>query len=117
MFGCEWVVEAHGCDAALLRSRAHLEELFNRLIRELDLHPVALPVWHEFPEPGGWTGFALLAESHLACHTFPEHGSVCLNLFCCRPRPRWDFEHQLRAVLGAGRVEVRHLARAYGGSA
>ena len=117
MSGCEWVVEAHGCDAAMLRDQARLAAVFDRMILDLDLHPVEPPLWHEFPGPGGFTGFALLAESHLACHTFPEHGSACLNLFCCRPRPRWDFEGQLKLLLGAARVEVRHLTRNYGGEA
>lgn len=117
MAGEEWVVEAHGCDPARLRDRALLESVFHRLIEELDLHPVSPPVWHQFPEPGGLTGMALLAESHLTCHTFPEHASACFNLFCCRPRRRWDFERGLAEMLGAARVEVRALARPYGGEA
>ena len=55
----------------------------------------------------------LLAESHLTVHTFPEHGSLCINLFCCRPRPEWDFGGELRARLGAERVTVRALERPY----
>jgi S-adenosylmethionine/arginine decarboxylase-like enzyme len=36
------------------------------------------------------TGLVLFAESHLAVHSFPEHGSLTLNLFCCRPG-EWNF--------------------------
>jgi len=40
MSGLEWIVEAHGCDAAALINQDRLEELFQLIIRELDLHPL-----------------------------------------------------------------------------
>ncbi len=113
MSGAEWVVEAAGCEPDRLRDTAVLAALFDRLIDELDLHPVKPAVWHQFPGPGGITGMVLLSESHLTIHTFPEHGSLCLNLFCCRPRERWDFEAQLTKLLGATAVDVRYLERRY----
>jgi S-adenosylmethionine decarboxylase len=111
--GREWIVEAHGCDPAALADLPTLRALFARMVDELRLHPVAEPLWHKFPGPGGITGLCLLAESHLACHTFPEHGSLCLNLFCCTPRPEWDYAARLRELLGAETVEVRALDRPY----
>ena len=114
MSGSEWVVEAAGCEPDRLRDTQILASLFDRLIADLDLHPVMPPVWHRFPAPGGITGMVLLAESHLTIHTFPEHGTLCLNLFCCRPRARWDFESRLRSILAASQVEVRYLERPYG---
>ncbi len=109
--GTEWLVEASGCDAAALGDVGRLSEVFARAVAELGLQVVGLPVWHKFPGPGGVTGLALLTESHLACHTYPEFGVATFNLYCCRERPEWDWDARLRELLGAARVSVRSLSR------
>ncbi|BAV49213.1 hypothetical protein MesoLj113a_06920 [Mesorhizobium sp. 113-1-2] len=38
---------------------------------------------HNFGESGGITGVALLAESHISIHTWPETGYAALDLFMC----------------------------------
>src|SRR5262245_37519261 len=81
MRGLEWIIDARGCDPAALRDPEALGALFDAIISELSLTPVAPAAWHRFPFPGGITGVVMLAESHLACHSFPEHGAFCLNLF------------------------------------
>ena len=111
--GVEWIVEAYGCAEASLSNLQTLQALFARMVRELGLHPCGEEQWRQFPESGGITGLCLLSESHLACHTFPEHGSLCLNLFCCRPRPEWDFRGCLEQAFGATVVNVRRLERPY----
>ena len=111
--GCEWVVDAHGCDPVRLADLVTLRGLFSAIISELGLTPVAEAVWHVFPTPGGITGLVPLAESHLTIHTFPEHGSLCVNLFCCRPRAEWPWAERLGESLGADRVEVQRLDRRY----
>jgi len=113
MSGVEWVIEAHGCDPASLSAIAKLEALFGELTRELSLHAVGQAQWHQFPGAGGITGLSLLRESHLACHTFPEYGSLCLNLFCCRPRPEADFETLLKRDFAAAHVSIRRIERPY----
>jgi S-adenosylmethionine decarboxylase len=109
--GTEWVVDAHGCDAQALRSRAVLDALFRQVVEELGLRAAGEAVWREFPGEGGITGLLLLTESHLTCHTFPEHGFAAFNLYCCRPRAEWPWPERLRAVLHAQEVSVRRLAR------
>jgi len=113
MNGIEWVVEAFGCSPRALRDGAVLENLFRQIIEHMNLRPVGTTQWHQFPGTGGITGLCLLSESHLACHTFPEHGSLCLNLFCCVPRAEWDFESALRDLFHADSVSIRRLQRPY----
>ena len=115
MCGVEWVIEAHGCQPPSLANREKLEKLFEYLVTSMQLHPVGPANWHQFPVTGGVTGLRLLAESHLACHTFPEYGSVCLNIFCCRPRPSCDIKAYLEQEFGAASVHVRELERRYTG--
>jgi len=110
--GAEWLVDAAGCDPQSLTDAGTLRRLFDQLIHDLDLHPVGEPVFHAFPAPGGITGFVILSESHLACHTYPEHGVITLNLYCCRPRPEWSWREGLAAILGATDVYVRTFSRA-----
>ena len=113
MSGREWVVEAFGCEAERLSDLGVMKKLFAAMISELSLHPVGEAQWHVFPAPGGITGVCILAESHLTVHTFPEHASLCLNLFCCTERAEWGFAEKLREHVGAEVVNVRVLEREY----
>jgi S-adenosylmethionine decarboxylase len=108
--GTEWLIEASGCDPATLRNETALRGLLDKVITELGLKSVG-SVWHKFEGEGGVTGLIALTESHLACHTYPEHGTATFNLYCCRSRPEWDWDSNLTNLLGAVRVNVTKLER------
>ncbi|MDQ3064449.1 MAG: S-adenosylmethionine decarboxylase, partial [Acidobacteriota bacterium] len=67
--------------------------------------------WHKFDGAGGVTGLVMLTESHLACHTYPEYRTATFNLYCCRTRPEWNWETNLKKMLGASEVRVTKIER------
>ena len=109
--GTEWLIDASGCDAAALADLDRLRAVFERVIRDLNLNILGKIAWHQFDQPGGISGLALLSESHLSCHTYPEFRAATFNLYCCRHRTSWPWETALKEMLGAAQVNVRVLER------
>ena len=109
--GTEWLIDASGCDPAALADLEKLRTVFDRVINDLELNVVGEIAWAKFSDPGGVSGLALLSESHLACHTYPEFGAATFNLYCCRERATWQWEIMLKELLGATDVQVRMFER------
>jgi S-adenosylmethionine decarboxylase len=90
MQGLHLTADLHGC-AASQPALTDLDAL-RRLCREAVAHAGLQPVgelFHRFPQPlgapapSGITGVVLLAESHLAVHTWPEIDAVTLDVYVC----------------------------------
>ncbi|MEX8518707.1 MAG: adenosylmethionine decarboxylase [Leptothrix sp. (in: b-proteobacteria)] len=122
MHGLHLITELHGCGcaAALLCDAGALRELCQHEIRAAGLTIVG-ELFHAFAparagEPAGVTGVVLLAESHLALHTWPELGVVTLDIYVCNRRH--DAGPAARQVLAAlqrafdpARSDSRELTR------
>ena len=108
--GTEWLIEATGCEAERLRDEGMLRSVFDSIIGDLGLKAID-SIWHKFPGEGGVTGLVALTESHVACHTYPEHGTATFNLYCCRSRPEWDWEANLKHALCATHVTITRIER------
>lgn len=65
---------------------------------------------HRF-SPQGVTGVALLAESHITVHTWPEHGYGAFDVFMCGATRPDAVVPILAAAFETGDVEVRVLDR------
>ncbi len=85
--GIHTVLELTEVPFASLNSTAALEVALRNAVDAGDLTLVQPPVAHAFPELGA-SAIALLAESHLSIHTWPEHGYAAVDLFTCNSSHR-----------------------------
>ena len=109
--GTEWLIDASGCDQTALADLDRLRGIFERVVADLGLNVLGEIAWHQFDQPNGISGLALLSESHLTCHTYPEFRAATFNLYCCRNRASWPWETRLKEMLGATDVKVRVFER------
>ncbi len=98
------------CDPARISNRDLLREALLEVIQQHN-GTIVEQVFHQF-SPHGVTGVIVLAESHLAIHTWPEHAFAALDLFTCSATlDHAAIERSLGEALGARRMERRSEAR------
>ena len=121
MEGLHLTADLHdcSCDLALLTDAQRLAQLCSELTARTGLTAVA-DRWHTFPDhdgqPGGVTGMLLLAESHLAIHTWPERAGVTLDVYVCNfsednSGKARDLIGSLQQAFRPGRADRQQLRR------
>lgn len=111
--GRHLLADFHGCtgrlDDTALVERALRDAVTAAGATILDLN------LHHFGEGQGVTGVALLAESHLSIHTWPEHDYAALDLFLCGRRHNIDAALKALADrFGPAEILKQTIARGYG---
>ena len=71
---------------------------------------------HRF-SPQGVTGVAMLAESHITVHTWPELGYGAFDIFMCGEADPWQAVAVLKRAFATERVAVTELRRGPAGPA
>ena len=107
--GTHVLVDAWGCPPAWLNDPARVRRALEASIAAGRATLIDL-CCHEF-SPQGVTATATLAESHIAIHTWPEHGYFAADLFFCGELDPRKGVPALVAVLGAEQHSVREVAR------
>lgn len=68
---------------------------------------------HKFGEGQGITGVALLAESHISIHTWPEHSYAAIDIFMCGECDPALAVEPLRAAFGAREMNTTSHSRSH----
>lgn len=87
-------IDGFGANPERLASEELVRGLLDLLPERIGMTKIATPhvlrYVGEKPEDWGVSGFVLIAESHIAVHTFPHHRHVWVDVFSCK-----GFEGQL----------------------
>jgi len=108
--GYHLLFDCYGCRGPLLADLAAIRGLLEHAAAAFGLTVIAEGSHQYLPQ--GVSAVLILAESHLAVHTWPERGFAAVDLFTCGMRPdAARLADHLKSALGAERVECRQVER------
>ena len=99
-FGAKHITDVVYIETALRQAAASC----NATVLDVNLHC--------FGESGGVTGVALLAESHISIHTWPEIDFIALDVFMCGSCDPTHAIAPLKNMFQPGQVNIREVMRA-----
>ncbi len=108
--GIHCIAELYDCPREILDDQGFVTDALREAVRHgfaTLLHEVS----HQF-SPQGVTALALIAESHVAIHTWPEYGYAAVDAFTCGDRANAEKAclHLVRAFR-SGRHSIRRIDR------
>ena len=108
--GKHCILELYNCSSQKLDDEAFLRSTITHAVQQAGATLLQL-ISHRF-DPQGVTGLALLAESHLSIHTWPESGYAAVDVFTCGDHTMPERAcHELVQALEAGRYSLRSFLR------
>ena len=87
-FGEHLMLDGYGGDITRLNNKDLVMLSLVELPHQLGMKRLSDPFVMEAPDnklkdPGGWSGFVIIAESHISVHTFPKRKFVSVDVYTC----------------------------------
>jgi len=108
--GIHLLIEYYGCRPYLLNDC----DMVRRSLLEAAAACGAKVLDHSFHHfsPQGVGGVVVIAESHIAIHTWPEHRYAAVDIFTCGENVNpWEAHAKLKELLGAEESTVNEVVR------
>ena len=88
-FGVHFTLDGYGGNPEKLNDPVLMEKILNELPEKLEMDKLTEPVV-KYAEPrnmkdsGGYSGFVMIAESHISIHSFPKKKFVSIDAYTCK---------------------------------
>src|ERR1700741_1287228 len=88
-FGEHLTIDGYGGKQELLDNKELVLGCLSELVEKIGMKKLAEPVVYQAlannkKDPGGWTGFVIIQESHISIHTFPARGFLSADVYTCK---------------------------------
>ena len=89
--GTHLIIDCTGCDINSISNAGLISDFIDQVIQFLGMKKLTEPVLVECDgtinkwDKGGVSAFALIAESHISIHTFPQAGLLSADIYSCKP--------------------------------
>ena len=95
-FGEHLTIDGYGGDKGKLNDENLVKLCLQELPEKLGMKILGGPVVYlaegnDVKDPGGWSGFVVITESHISIHTFPDRGFVSIDVYTCKNGLDIDF--------------------------
>jgi S-adenosylmethionine decarboxylase len=88
-FGEHLMIDGYGGSFEKLNDKERILDFLDSLVKRLEMRKLAEPEIYLAPDnhikdPGGWSAFVVIAESHISIHTFPQKRFLSADVYTCR---------------------------------
>ena len=109
------IIEGRGGDWHRLQDLAALYQQLDSLPDLIEMTKITPPIVTRYvgsvPADWGISGFVMIAESHIAVHTFPQRGEVSIDVFSCKAFDATRVSDFFVEAFGLSEVETCILRR------
>ena len=116
-FGEHLTIDGYGGSKDKLNDKELVFDCLNKLPEELGMHKLADPMVYfakgnDLKDPGGWSGFVIIEESHISIHTFPEKQFVSADIYTCKNGMNNDFiQNYFKEKFDLKDIEINFIKR------
>lgn len=87
-FGLHLMIDAYNCNPAVLNDANIVYKLLDELPEKIGMKKLIKPYvvfaeGNDKKDPGGWSGFVIIQESHIAIHTFIKRRFITADVYSC----------------------------------
>ena len=88
-FGQHLMLDAYDCDSKILNDKKLVYNILDTLPGKIGMRKLMKPYVlfaqaNDKRDPGGWSGFVMIQESHISLHTFIKRRFITADIYSCK---------------------------------